>query len=116
MITLYGFGQNLGLADPSHFVLLVDCYLRATGLEFETVSDINDLKTAPKGKLPYMDVDGNMIADSAFILDYLKDNFGDPLDKDLNDKQKATCHAYKKMLEENLYWCMVWLRWIDNPS
>jgi len=52
MITLYGFSPNFGLADPSPFVLLVDCYLRATGLDVETISDVNNLKTASKGKIP----------------------------------------------------------------
>ncbi|MFQ5659172.1 MAG: glutathione S-transferase family protein [Gammaproteobacteria bacterium] len=116
MITLYQFGPNFGLADPSPFCLKVDLYLRAAGLEFESKPDFNNLKHAPKGKLPYIGDADRIIADSSFIIDYLKQHYGDPLDQDLNPEQKAISHAFKKMLDENLYWCMVYSRWIDEKG
>ena len=114
MITLYNFGDFFDLPDPSPFCLKVHLYLKASGLEFTTESGTKYLRTAPKGKLPYIDDNGTIVADSNFIIDYLKSKYGDPLDSDLNAEQKAVARAFSKMLDENLYWCMVYSRWIDE--
>ena len=116
MIRLYNFGPNFGLPDPSPFCLKVDLYLRATGLEYEIDSNFNNLKKAPKGKLPFISDGDKTIADSTFIIDYLKQYYGDPLDQDLNPEQKAIAHGLKRMMDENLYWCGVHARWIDEPG
>ena len=114
MIKLYTFGPFYGLPDASPFCLKVDAYLRANGIPFEVVPGFENLRRAPKGKLPFIDDDGKVIGDSAFILSYLKEKHGDPLDAGLTAEQKAIAHAFIKMLDENLYWCMVRFRWIDD--
>ena len=38
----------------------------------------------PKGKLPYITDGANTVADSTFILDYLKATYGDQLDAGLD--------------------------------
>lgn len=112
MITLYNFGPYQGLADPSPFCMRVDCYMRATGLEFQTESGASFIGKSPKHKLPFIDDDGQQIGDSNFIIEYLKEKYGDKLDQDLNGEQKAVARAFTKMLDENLYWCLVHSRWI----
>lgn len=114
MITLYNFGPFQGLGDPSPFCLKVDCYMRAVGIEFETKSGANYIGNSPKHKLPYIEDDGRAIGDSSFILEHLKEKYGDTLDKDLNAEQKAVARAFTKMMDENLYWCMVHSRWIGE--
>ena len=114
MITLYNFGPYYELPDPSPFCLRVDCYLRATGLDFTVESGMQNMKTAPKGKLPYIDDGDTRVPDSRFILDYLKKTYGDPLDEGLSDEQRALTHFVSKTLDEDLYWCIVYSRWIDD--
>lgn len=114
MITLYNFGPFQGLADPSPFCLKVDCYMRAVGIEFETKSGANYIGKSPKHKLPYLEDDGKAIGDSSFIIDHLKEKYGDKLDGDLNGEQKAVARAFMKMLDENLYWCIVHSRWLGE--
>jgi glutathione S-transferase len=71
---------------------------------------------APKGKLAYI-VDGQeKIADSNFIVDYLKRSYGDPLDAKLAPAERAAGHAMKRMIEENLYWVIVAERWRDTKA
>ena len=113
MLTLFNFGPAWGLPDPSPFCLKVDAYLRATGLAFRVESGMQNLRRAPKGKLPYLRDGDEVIADSAFIIGYLKARYGDPLDAHLSDRERAVSHAFIKMLDENLYWCVVHARWID---
>ena len=112
MIVLYNFGPYQGLADPSPFCMKVDCYLRAVGLEFETRSGAHHLGKSPKHKLPYIEDDGQAIGDSGFIIEYLKDKYGDKLDAELSNEQQAVTRAFSKMLDENLYWCLVHSRWL----
>ncbi len=114
MITLYRFGPNFGLLDPSPFCIKMDLYLRAAGLEYQSEYGIEYLRKAPKKKLPYIEDNGNVVADSALIIDYLKATYGDTLDGDLTGEQKAVAHAFIKMMDENLYWCLVYDRWLGE--
>lgn len=116
MIILYRFGPNFGLVDPSPFCIKVDLYLRAAGLDYRSECGIEYLRKAPKKKLPYVEDNGNVVADSALIIDYLKATYGDPLDGDLTGEQKAVAHAFIKMMDENLYWCLVYDRWLDEDT
>ncbi|MFZ2170980.1 MAG: glutathione S-transferase family protein [Methylococcaceae bacterium] len=111
MITVYKFGSIGDVSDASPFCVKVEAYLRLSGLPYQTLSGAHYLRKAPKGKLPYIEDNGKIIADSSFILNYLKETYGDPLDNDLSKTDKAIAHAFIKMIEENLYWTLVHARW-----
>lgn len=112
MITLYNFGPWHGIADPSPFCMKVDCYMRAAGIDFEVKSGAQYLSKSPKKKIPFIEDGGKLIGDSAFIIDYFKEKYGNPLDADLSAEQLAITRAFSKMLDENLYWCLVKSRWL----
>lgn len=112
MITLYGFKPLWGLRDISSFVCKVDLYLRMTGTPYKLESfPLFDLPKTPKGKLPMIDDGDQRIADSGFIIDYLKRTYGDPLDGHLSARDKAIAHTARRMMEENLYWIVIQIRW-----
>ena len=119
MITLFRFGPAWDtFGCISQFVLKIETYLRMADIEFETRSlGIAFAETAPKGKLPYIEHNGAQIADSSFIIDYLKEHFGDSLDVDLSGNQRATGHTIKRMVEEHIWWVMARERWWapENP-
>lgn len=116
MIKLYSFGSAFGLPDPSPFVTKVDLYLKLCGIEYESVAGTNNLSNAPKNKLPFIDDNGQIIADSTFIIDHLIANHGANLDSWLNDEQRAIAQLVGKSLDENLYWTIVHARWINDDS
>ena len=72
MIKLHGFGPKLGLPDASPFVLKVDAYLRLADIPFESVSGIDNVRKAPKSKLPFITDGDQVISDSAFIVQHLQ--------------------------------------------
>ena len=109
MIKLYQFAPTWGVPNLGQFNVKVETYLRMTDLPYEVVATM-PLK-APKGKLPYIEDDGQKIADSRFIIEYLKDKYGDPLDKDLSAEQCAIMTAMQRLLEEHLYWVGMYARW-----
>jgi glutathione S-transferase len=114
MITLHHFQPYHGLPDPSPFCLKVDLYLRAAGLEFRSEPGLHNMRRSPKHKLPFITDGARTVPDSQFIIEYLKQEYGDPLDGALNARDRAIAHAFIRMLDENLYWCMVYARWIDE--
>lgn len=111
MIKLYKFGPIGDICDASPFCVKVESYLRMANLPYESLTGAQYLRQAPKRKLPYIEDNGNLIADSSFILNYLRKTYGDTLDGGLSAEEKAVAHAFGKMIEENLYWVLVHARW-----
>lgn len=116
MIELYKFGEADNVCDPSPFCVKVETYLKMAGLEYVAHSGMKNLNEAPKGKLPYIIDAGKTIADSSFILCHLKEKYGDSLDNNLSNEQKAMAHGFIKMMDENLYWTVVHSRWIRDEN
>lgn len=115
MIKLYQFAPAFGLPNASSFCLKLETYLRMAKIPFESVYGI-EMGKAPKGKMPYI-VDGDKtIGDSNFIIDYLKQTYGDPLDAHLTLSDRAIALAMRRLIEENLYWVMVHNRWIESAN
>ncbi len=111
MIELHQFPRAFGVPNPSPFCMKVETYLRLTRLEYEIVP-LADPSKAPKGKGPYI-VDGDRtVADSHFILEYLKSQYGDPLSKGLDQRDRAHHHALARMMEEHLYFAILYSRWL----
>ncbi|MCF6287913.1 MAG: glutathione S-transferase family protein [Proteobacteria bacterium] len=116
MIKLYGFGKNLGLADASPFVTKIHAFLKIANLDYETVAGLQSLSKSPKGKLPFITDGQDTIADSRAIIEYLTKKYSLTLDAHLNTQQLASAYLFEKSLDENLYWCLVWSRWIHEES
>ncbi|WP_159732343.1 glutathione S-transferase family protein [Methylosinus sp. Ce-a6] len=114
MIKLYSFGPYFGLPDASPFVLKAMTLLKFAGLRY--VEDHSGFGRAPKGKLPYIDDDGTIVADSTFIRFYLEKKYGIDFDAGLALEQRAAGWAIEKMLEEHYYWLLVQARWIDEGN
>jgi len=115
MIKLYQYPSHWDMPNLSPFCMKLETYLRMTRVPFQVVK-CPDPRKAPKGKLPFIDDDGAVVADSGMIIDYLKQKYGDPLDAKLSNMQKAHALTLKRLLEEHLYWCMVYSRWIDPAN
>jgi glutathione S-transferase len=115
VIKLYRFPPLDSLPSASPFCIKVEAYLRMAGIEYES-RDMTDPRKAPKGKLPFIRDGDKVIADSAAIIDYLKGRYGDPLDKDMTAAEQATALAYRRMMEEHTYFCIVQMRWMRDDT
>lgn len=110
MITLYQFPPIWGLPNASPFCMKLETYLRMAGLPYRIAPDA-DIRKAPKGKMPYIEDHGKIIADSGLVIDYLKATYGDKLDAHLSAAERATALALQRLIEEHLYWCLLYSRW-----
>ncbi len=121
MIKLFGFGKNLGLIDASPFVTKVHAFLKMSGIQYTTIKGQQNLGKSPKNKLPFIehvnDEGGiDRMGDSRLIVEYLTQKYSLQLDSHLSPEDKANAYLIEKSLDENLYWCLVWSRWIHDDS
>ena len=71
-------------------------------------------RKSPKGKFPFVKIDGKILPDSELIIDYLKGKFGDVADNKLDKKQKALTVLLEEVFSERLYWIMLYMRWQND--
>jgi glutathione S-transferase len=109
MITLYAFTPAFGLPGPGPFALKTEVHLQMMTLPYQT--RFEGYAKAPKGKLPYIDDDGTLVADSTFIRFHLESKYSVDLDAGLSEIQRANVWAIERLVEDHLYWAMVHSRW-----
>lgn len=117
MITLYQFPPMWGVPNLSPFCMKLETYLRIQNIPYHTKLVLNPAK-GPKHKIPFVKLaDGTLMGDSGLIIDYLEKQAGDKaLDAHLSTEQKASALALRRLLEEHLYWIVVWSRFIEDTG
>lgn len=111
MITLYSYPELFGVADNNGYGLKVFAFLRLAGLPFAH-RHVVDTSAAPRGQLPYIVDDGEIIGDSEAILAHLTRKHGVTLDDGLTQPQRDTALLVARLLDD-LYWVMSYSRWKD---
>jgi glutathione S-transferase len=114
MIKLYKFGPAFGLPDASPFVMKLETYLRITGQKYEAIN--GDVRKAPRKQMPFVDVDGKVMPDSQAVINMLEAARAEKLDAHLNAGDKAVAVAFRSMLEEHLYFNVLYMRWATDDG
>ena len=104
-----------GLPSISPFCLKLQTWLRIAGVPYSSVVDATPFG-APKGKLPFVEHDGRRIGDSGLAIDYLSRRLGRDPDTTLDAVSRGTAVALRRMVEENLYWTLVYDRWMVEEN
>ena len=113
MIKLFQFPPMYGIPNASPFCMKLESYFRAQGLEYENHYTL-DPRQSPTHKLPFIEYNGKRYADSGFIIAMLEKESQTPMQAALSDKDKADTLAYLRLCENNLYWLLIYSRWIDS--
>src|SRR5205085_12481005 len=90
---LYTFGPYFGLPDPSPFVMKAEVLLKMANLPFEI--DTGGFNKAPKGKLPYIADDGEIIADSTLIRLHIEKKYAFDFDAGLSSPERGIAWAFE---------------------
>jgi glutathione S-transferase len=115
MITLIHFPRAFAIPNSSPFCMKVEILLKMAGLPYEEIIS-SDPRKGPKGKLPAITDDGVTIGDSDFIQQHLARKYGVDFNAGLSPEERAVGHAFARMGEERLYWCLVYSRWIEDAN
>lgn len=109
IIYLYQFSRTPLLPSLSPYCLKVETWLRLAGLKYENV-DHKMKHRSKKGQLPFIELNGEEIADSAIIIKELASRFEKDLDAHLTQDQRNIAHATVSMIENHLVWVLFWWR------
>jgi glutathione S-transferase len=102
MTRLHVVTPAFGLQTASPFSRKADSLLRLSGIPYETV--IDEPHRAPRGKLPYLEIDGVVVTDTRNIHAHLVAHHGLTL---ASGPDVAVC----RLVEDHLYWLQVRYRW-----
>ncbi|NNF15996.1 MAG: glutathione S-transferase family protein [Gammaproteobacteria bacterium] len=115
MLRLFQFEPKYGLPNVSPFCMKVETFLRMAKIQY-AMQIVKNPRTTPKGKAPYINDDGTVVADSAFIVDYLTEKYHVTLDRDLTGLQRGIATMTTGALEERLYFVLVYSRWVEAKN
>ena len=131
LITLYSYPSLFGVADNNGYGLKVFAFLRlvaamhrrfgkpastllpyARGVPFVHEHTF-DASAAPRGQLPYIVDDNEIIGDSETIIAYLMSRYALTIDATLSRPERDLSLLVTRVLDE-LYWVISYLRWQDE--
>jgi glutathione S-transferase len=112
MITLYSYPQLFGVADNNGYGLKVFAFMRLAALPFRH-EHIFDASRAPRGQLPYVVDDGEVIGDSDTIVAHLIGKYALTIGRALTTRQRDQNLLITRMLDD-LYWVISYSRWKDE--
>src|ERR1700733_9731513 len=113
-LTLYASRAGFGLPDTSPFVIKTEVQLKMAGLAYDRESTIPP--QAPNGKLPFINDHDEVVSDSTLIRTHIERKYEVDLDEGLDARKRAESWAIERLLEDHLYFAMVWFRWIDPDN
>jgi len=109
VVYLYQFSRTPVLPSLSPYCLKVETYLRLQGLKYENVDHKLKFKSA-KGQLPFVELNGEEINDSAVIIEKLGAHFDADMDANLTKEQRNKAHTLISMIENHTCWTYVYWR------
>ncbi|XP_065162242.1 failed axon connections isoform X1 [Atheta coriaria] len=109
VVYLYQFSRTPLLPSLSPYCLKVETWLRLAGTKYENVDHKMKFRSK-KGQLPFVELNGEEVADSAIIIKELAQRFGHDLDAALTAEQRNVAHAMISMIENHLVWVIMWWR------
>ena len=102
-VLLHQFGPMSGVTvNGSLPCLKLETYLRMAKIPYEV--DDSGWQMSKKGKMPWIEYNGQSIADSNFCIRFLSKEFNVDVDSHLSKTERALAHCIITSLEENTYW------------
>jgi glutathione S-transferase len=106
-LRVFTFAPDWGLPSGGPFAIKLLAWLKLAGIPYEQVIEANPRK-GPKGKNPWIELDGERIGDSEVVIDLLSRRYGVSLDEGLTAEQMALGHAWRRTFEEHFHQVLEW--------
>jgi glutathione S-transferase len=101
----------------SPFCMKVRAILDYKGLSYERVNPVGHVGAIRRrggiGKVPALDIEGELIVDSTDIAYELDARFPDPPILPADPRQRGLCHALEDWADESLYFIGLYYRWYE---
>jgi glutathione S-transferase len=106
-LRVFTFAPDWGLPTVGPFALKLLAWLELARIPYEQVIEGNPRK-GPRGKNPWIELDGERIGDSEIIIDLLTSRYGIDLDEGLTPEQVALGLAWRRTFEEHFHQVLEW--------
>lgn len=110
--------RSWGMPNLSPFCTKLETYLRMAEIPHEVRKA--DFRKAPKGKIPFVELDGTLLGDSQLIIERLEAALAAagkrPLDADLARRDRAIAQVLRRTLEEGTYFVAIYNRWATEDG
>lgn len=115
MIELHQYPPIWGLPSLSPFCIKVEDFLKRNQIPYKIVVEHNPAR-GPKGKMPFIrdftNGSNKIVADSTFIIHYLTETYS-LHSANLDPALQAQGLAFQRLIEEHLYFVLLYSRWMD---
>lgn len=112
-IILYHFPKKGNV--QSGYCNKLEFFLKFSGVEF--IERETFPYTSPKGKLPYIIYNNEIISDSSLIIKYLiKNKIVKNIDINITEKDKSISLSFQRIIEEHLYIGVIYERWLTEEG
>merc|ERR1712154_419744 len=108
-VYLFQFTRSPQIPSISPFCLKLESWLKLHGIKYQNV-DHKCKHRSKKGLLPFIELNGEEIADSNMIIETLSKKFEKEMPAELTQDQKNVQHAMIAMVENHLHWTIVYWR------
>ncbi len=106
-LRVFTFTPDWGLPSAGPFAIKLLAWLELARIPYERVIEDNPRK-GPKGKNPWIELDGEPIGDTELIIELLSKRYGVDLDAGLSSEQKAIGLAWRRTFEEHFHQVLEW--------
>merc|ERR1711899_331430 len=107
MVYLFQFTRSPQIPSISPFCLKLESWLKLHGIKYQNVDHKCKFRSK-KGMLPFIELNGEEIADSNMIIETLSKKFEKEMPAELSQDQKNVQHAMVAMVENHLHWTIVY--------
>nr|XP_011456794.2 failed axon connections homolog [Crassostrea gigas] len=108
-------GRGPYAPSKTPFAVKLETYLRMTKVPFLNEHD-SLANRSSKGKLTWIEYNGQEVADSEFCIQFINKTFCIDLDKSFSDEEITAGRAIQRMVDEHLYWTIALVRWVFDPK
>merc|ERR1712168_1776903 len=106
MVYLFQFTRSPQIPSISPFCLKLESWLKLHGIKYQNVDHKCKFRSR-KGMLPFIELNGEEVADSNMIIETLAKKFEKEMPAQLSQDQKNVQHAMIAMVENHLHWTIV---------